>query len=311
MAAMVFVDSPVRVKVPASSSNLGPGFDSLAVALGLYDTVAARLSGNGIHVIVSGEGEGELPTDERHLVAAAMCATFEQLGHKLRGLELFCENEIPQERGLGSSAAAITAGIMLARHLVRDGPSLLDEAAVIKLAAEIEGHPDNVAACMLGGFTIAWREAAGLSSGGGVRALRMKGVRGVQPIIFVPAHRGRTAQARATLPATVPLKDAYFNASRTALLMGALTGAPELLLEATEDRLHQGYRARAMPETAKLIAVLREMGLAAVVSGAGPSVLVLAPYDQDLVSRAQSARPDGWWARPIAVAAQGAQLLRA
>ena len=214
---------------------------------------------------------------------------------------------IPRVRGLGSSSAAIGAGILLARQLLDSGPSLLDEATIIRLAAEIEGHPDNVAPCVLGGFTIAWN--GGTAGHSGARALRLDDAKGVLPVIFVPVQRGYTAQARAVLPTTVPLTDAAFNAARTALLVRALTGTPSMLFEATEDRLHQGYRAAAMPDTARLVADLREKRIAAVVSGAGPSVLALVPDDQHLVDEAQSRYPDGWYATPLAVAAEGACLV--
>jgi len=127
-------------------------------------------------------------------------------------------------------------------------------------------------------------------------------------VIFVPVQRGYTAHARAVLPTTVPLTDAAFNAARTALLVRALTGTPELLFAATEDRLHQKYRAAAMPDTARLVAALRKRGIAAVVSGAGPSVLVLVPDDQQLIDEAQSLCPDGWYATSLPVAAEGARL---
>jgi homoserine kinase len=302
---MRYLTSAVAVRVPATSANLGPGFDSLGLALGLYDTITARVAGDEVRVSVAGQGADELPTDERHLIAATMLATFERLGGRPGGLELRCENAIPQARGLGSSSAAIVAGILLARQLVDDGPELLDDVTVIRLAAEIEGHADNVAPCVLGGFTIAWTGGGALGHVG-ARALRLADAKGVLPVIFVPVHRGYTAQARAVLPNVVPLVDAAFNAARTALLVRALTDAPELLFEATEDRLHQAYRAAAMPGTARLVADLREKGIAAVVSGAGPSVLVLVPEDQDLVDEARSRCPDGWYATSLPVAAEGA-----
>jgi homoserine kinase len=321
---MAFLTSPVTVRVPATSANLGPGFDSLGLALGLHDTITARLDGSEVHVDVSGEGAGELPADERHLIAATMLATFDRLGGRPDGIVVTCENAIPQARGLGSSSAAIVAGIMLARHLFDGGRALLDDGAVIRLAAEIEGHPDNVAPCVLGGFTIAWTggtapgQAQGAAPGpggatvrgaGDAHAVRLEDAKGVMPVIFVPLQRGYTAQARAVLPATVPLTDAAFNAARTALLVRALTGTPELLFAATEDRLHQGYRAAAMPDTARLVAALRDKGIAAVVSGAGPSVLVLMPDDQQLIDDAQSLCPGGWYAMSLPIAAEGARLL--
>ena len=308
-SGMALSTSPVTVRVPATCANLGPGFDSLGVALGLYDTVTACVGGDGIRVTVSGEGAGELPSDERHLIAATMLATLYRIGERPEGLELICQNAIPQARGLGSSSAAVVAAILLARHLAENGAALLDEAEIIRLAAEIEGHPDNVAPCVLGGFTIAWTATrADGGVGGAARALRMDDAKGVVPVIFVPVQLGYTARARAVLPATVPLADASFNAARTALMIRALTGAPELLFEATEDRLHQAYRAAAMPETLELVALLRKAGLAAVVSGAGPSVLVLAPDEHRQVNEAQDLCPDGWWAASLPVALEGATI---
>ncbi len=306
---MRFVTSPVAVRVPATSANLGPGFDCLGLALELHDTITARIAGDGVRVSITGEGADDLAADESHLIAATMLVTFDRLGGRPAGFELRCENAIPQARGLGSSSAAIVAGLLLALHLVEGGPAELDEATVIQLAAEAEGHPDNVAPCVLGGVTIAWT-ASGPAGPAGARAVRLADARGVLPVIFVPVQRGYTAQARAVLPATVPLADAAFNAARTALLVRALTGTPELLFEATEDRLHQDYRAAAMPGTKNLLTTLRENDIAAVVSGAGPSVLALVPDEPDLKRRARGMGPDGWYAMPLPIAAQGARVSR-
>ncbi|MTK01076.1 homoserine kinase [Micromonospora sp. CP22] len=272
-----FVAEPVRVRVPATSANLGPGFDALGLALALYDDVAAEVTAEGVTVTVTGEGAGDLPVDDTHLVVRAMRATFDVLGGQPSGLAVECVNRIPQARGLGSSSAAIVAGVLLARGLVTDGGSRLDDDAVLRLAAEIEGHPDNVAPCLLGGFTVAWTESAG------ARAVTLPVADGVRPTVLVPAQRGLTASARAALPAAVPHGDAAFNAGRAALLVHALTAQPELLLAATADRLHQNYRAASMPETNALVDGLREAGVAAVVSGAGPTVLALSelPVDFD------------------------------
>ena len=294
---MSFVSSSVVVRVPATSANLGPGFDSLGLALSLHDRVTARVTGTGIRVRISGEGADELPTDEQHLVAKTMLTTFDKLGGRPDGIDLTCENTIPQARGMGSSSAAIVAGILLARHLTEGGDALLDDADVLRLAAEIEGHPDNVAPCLLGGFTIAWEG----SSSSGARAVRLDGVRNVMPVIFVPVQRGYTAHARAVLPENVPLVDAAFNAARAALLVHALTESPELLFDATQDRLHQEYRAAAMPETAKLVAALRGNGIAAVLSGAGPSVLAIVPDDKGLIAEAEGQCPDGWRAQSLPI----------
>jgi homoserine kinase len=199
-----------------------------------------------------------------------MRAAFDALGVQPAGLRVECVNRIPQARGLGSSSAAIVAGVLLARALVVDGERRLDEAAVLRLAAEIEGHPDNVAPCLLGGFTVAWTEPSG------ARAVSLPVADGVRPTVFVPAERGLTSVARAALPSTVPHGDAASNAGRAALLVHALTAEPALLLPATVDRLHQDYRAEGMPATSALVSALRAADVAAVVSGAGPTVLALS-----------------------------------
>ncbi|MEU6076161.1 homoserine kinase [Micromonospora sp. NPDC047074] len=264
-----FSSGPVRVRVPATSANLGPGFDALGLALALHDDLVAEVTPEGVTVAVTGQGAGELPADDRHLVVRAMRAAFEALGGQPPGLAVECVNRIPQARGLGSSSAAIVAGVLLARALVTDGEDRLDAAAVLRLAAEIEGHPDNVAPCLLGGFTLAWTEPSG------ARAVSLPVADGVRPTVFVPAERGLTATARAALPATVPHADAALNAGRSALLVHALTTDPGLLLPATVDRLHQDYRADGMPGSATLVKALRAAGVAAVISGAGPTVLAL------------------------------------
>ncbi|MGC1213572.1 MAG: homoserine kinase [Micromonospora sp.] len=295
---LTFETGPVRVRVPATSANLGPGFDSLGLALGLYDDVAAEVTAGGVRVTVTGQGAGDLPDDDRHLVARAMRGTFDVLGAQPPGFVVECVNRIPQARGLGSSSAAIVAGVQLARALVVDGARLLDDDAALRLAAEIEGHPDNVAPCLLGGFTVAWTEPSG------ARAVSLAVAEGVRPTVFVPEERGLTAVARAALPATVPHRDAALNAGRAALLVHALTADPALLLPATVDRLHQDYRAEGMPGTAALVRELRAAAVAAVVSGAGPTVLALTE-----VSEGFDAGTD-WqlWRLPIDVS--GARVAR-
>ncbi|WP_229071307.1 homoserine kinase [Actinoplanes sp. DH11] len=270
-----FVSEPVSVSTPATSANLGPGFDALGLALTLYDDLTATVTDSGFTVEVTGQGAGELPADETHLVVRAMLATFDELGQRPPGLAVRCVNRIPQARGLGSSSAAIVGGVQLARGLVEGGLELLDDADALRIAARIEGHPDNVAPCLLGGFTIAWTE------GTGARAVSLAPATGVRPTVFIPDERGYTATARAALPSEVPHADGAFNAGRAALLTHALTRDPALLFPATEDRLHQGYRGPAMPGTASLVAALRSAGVAAVVSGAGPTVLALTEVPGD------------------------------
>ncbi|MEU1810153.1 homoserine kinase [Micromonospora aurantiaca (nom. illeg.)] len=293
-----FTPGPVRVRVPATSANLGPGFDALGLALGRHDDVTAEVTGGGVRVSVTGEGAGELPPDERHLIVTAMRATFDALGAQPPGLALECVNRIPQARGLGSSSAAIVAGVLAARALVADGDRRMDDDAALRLAAELEGHPDNVAPCLLGGFTIAWTEP------GGARAVSLPVAPAVRPTVFVPAERGLTSVARAALPASVPHADAASNAGRAALLVHALTADPALLLPATVDRLHQDQRAPGMPATAALVAALRAAGVAAVVSGAGPTVLALSEVPAGFQAGTDWRR----WELPIDVS--GARVIR-
>ncbi len=267
----VFRAAPTRVRVPATSANLGPGFDAVGLAVTLYDDVVAQVSDTpGTRVDVHGEGADSVARDHRHLVAKAMLRGFDALGGRPRGLDLVCANRIPHSRGLGSSAAAIVSGLMLARSLVVGGEDRLPGDRLLALAAEIEGHPDNVAAAVLGGATLAW------TSSQGPRAVRLDPSPDIVPVVCVPSTAVATKKARGLLPESVPHVDAAHAAGRAALLTVALTTSPELLLEATEDRLHQDYRRSAYPRTLALVAKLRDHGIAAAVSGAGPTVLVLA-----------------------------------
>ncbi len=260
----------VEVKVPATTANLGPGFDTLGLALAQYDDLVVTASATpGISVDVNGVGAGEVPTDESHLVVRAIAHALEHYGYALPGLHLEAHNTIPHGRGLGSSGAAISAGVIAARGLLA-GIVEMSDAEALELATDMEGHPDNVAPALFGGLTIAWMTESG------PQHKKLMVHRGVSPVVFVPETEMSTALARSLQPESVPHEDAVFNLSRSALLIAALIQSPELLLAATEDKLHQNYRAAAMPETNRLIMVLREAGLPAVVSGAGPSILVLA-----------------------------------
>jgi homoserine kinase len=292
----------VRVRVPATSANLGPGFDTLGLALGLHDELAAQVRPDGLLVEVEGEGADDVPRDERHLVVRAMSATFERLGERPSGLWLHCRNVVPHARGLGSSSAAIVGGVVLARALVDDGAERLDDAAALDLAAELEGHPDNVAPALLGGLTVAghgvdgfWATSAPLDGRVGA-------------VAFVPPTGVSTEAARGLLPVQVPHADAAANAARAALLMVALGGATEHLLRATDDLLHQGYREPAMPASLALVRALRADGVAAVVSGAGPTVLAVTTGAADapgLTARC----PEGWTARVLDIDRRGAVVL--
>ncbi|CAB5037039.1 MAG: homoserine kinase [Actinobacteria bacterium] len=270
----MFKAAPARVRVPATSANVGPGFDCVGIALTLYDDVLAQVVDEpGIRVDVHGEGADTVPLDHRHLVAKSMLRGFDALGGRPRGVELVCANRIPHGRGLGSSAAAIISGLLLARALVVGGDERLPDSALLELAVAIEGHPDNVAACLHGGVVLAWTASAGAPRTG---VLEMTPAPGIIPVVCVPSTAVATKKARALLPETVPHSDAVYNAARSALLVQALTGRPDLLLEATNDRLHQPYRRSAYPRTADLVIKLREAGIPAAVSGAGPTVIALA-----------------------------------
>ena len=269
-----------NVAAPASSANLGPGFDALGLALDLWDRVEVETASSGLEIEVSGAGEGEVPLDERHLVVRTLRRGLGLLGvadPMAVGLRIRAHNAVPHGRGLGSSAAAIVAGLAAAWRLVHAAGEL-DTDWLLDVASDLEGHPDNASAAVLGGFTVSWFETPGLAERQlrrRARAVTLPVAEGVAALLLVPTAVLPTEQARAVLPATVPHADAANNAGRAALLTHALTAAPDLLLPATEDWLHQRLRAPQMPESFDLVRRLRADGHAAVVSGAGPSVLVL------------------------------------
>ncbi len=290
---MPFVDGPVTVRVPATSANLGPGFDSLGLALTWFDEVTAEVTDSGLTFDITGEGADEVPRDESHLLHRAMVAAFDLVGEQPPGLHLTCRNTIPHGRGLGSSAAAIAAGVLLARALVVGGDDRVDDDTIFGLATDLEGHPDNVAPALRGGFTISWIEGAAAET------LRLDV--DVPITVFVPPAPVSTEVARGLLPGSVPHGDAAFTAGRAALLVAALTQAPERLISATEDRLHQSYRAEAMPDSYKLVRQLRVEGIPAVISGAGPTVLAFAHGIDDWT-------PAGWASRELRVSPEGAHV---
>jgi homoserine kinase len=249
----------VAVRVPATSANLGPGFDTLGLALSVYDElVVTALPGDDLEIIVSGEGEHAVPRDASNLVVRAIAYAYEAVGRRMPGLRLDARNVIPHGRGLGSSGAAVVSGLLAAKGLLA-GDVEIGAETLLRLATELEGHPDNVAPALFGGLTIAWVDESG------PQHKKLLVHRGVSPLVFVPEFTMSTSVARSLQPLQVPREDAVFNVSRSALLIAA-----------TEDKLHQSYRAQAMPETDRLVRSLRAERFAAVVSGAGPSVLVLA-----------------------------------
>ncbi|MBX3092388.1 MAG: homoserine kinase [Cryobacterium sp.] len=300
------VGTSVSVKVPATTANLGPGFDTLGLALSLYDELDVTVRAEpGIHVRVVGVGEGEVPSDESNLVARSLSHVFAHFGIPVPGLDMVANNLIPHGRGLGSSGAAIVAGIMAAKGLLA-GIVEIDSVELLELATELEGHPDNVAPALFGGLTIAW------VGEDGPKHKKLIAHRGVSAVVFVPEAAMSTALARSLQPASVPHEDAIFNVSRSALLVAALVQSPELLLAATEDRLHQSYRASAMRETDELIRMLRGHGLAAVVSGAGPSVLVLGSDPAQRLTAAELVAENSgsaWQSLMLAVDFKGATVM--
>lgn len=296
-----FVQGPVRVSVPATSANLGPGFDSLGLALTLRDELTAEVTAEGLVVEVTGAGAEAVPRDESHLVVRSMRAAFDLMGAQPPGLRLSCANVVPHARGLGSSSAAIVAGVVLARGLVAGGTLLADDDALFRLAARIEGHPDNVAPALFGGFTISGRDDDGEFYAVGSPVDPRVGA-----VVFVPPTPVATEVARGLLPAQVPHADAAADAGRTALLVAALAGRPEHLLRATRDYLHQDYRRPAMPDSLALVDALRADGVPAIVSGAGPTVLAFV--DASTAGTLLARCPDGWAAHHLGVDPEGARL---
>jgi homoserine kinase len=288
----------VSVSVPATSANLGPGYDALGLALEIRDFVTAQFTDdNKITVEVTGQGAGKLPTDATHLIAKTIIDACKAFGTEVTGLHVECKNAIPQGRGLGSSAAAIVAGLVLASELTYARAS---EDELLQMANAIEGHPDNVAACLLGAMTIAWLEDDGKAN-----SVSMNVHPDVCPVLGIPQTELDTHKARGLIPESIPHVDAAFNAGRSALLVAAMIGDPDFLLEATEDKLHQPFRAQAYPESMELVAQLREAQIAACISGAGPTVIALSTSDQ-VAQASEIIAKSGFTAAPVGVADEGA-----
>jgi homoserine kinase len=300
----------VTVRVPATSANLGPGYDSLGLALALHDTLTVEsLDTDELLFELRGEGAETLPRDASHLVIRAMDAAFERLGYRHGGLKVTADNENPHGRGLGSSASAVVAAVSAANAMVPAG-SRRGKDWILQLTSELEGHPDNVAPAIFGGLALSWQDSEQYSSTSATVAGH------VIPIVAVPDFELSTEAARALLPASVGHHAAAMNSGRAALLIHALTQKPEFLLPGTEDYLHQSYRAEAMRPSAALIGALRKAGYAAVVSGAGPTVLVLANGEAQagnalafIESFTANNTPNvGWRVLKLAVDVEGAKV---
>lgn len=295
----------VTVTVPATSANLGPGFDCLGLALDLRDTLVARVTGGrGVVVEVSGEGAGDVPRDGSHLVVRAIGTALAALDVEPPGLVLTCENVIPHARGLGSSSAAIVGGLVLGRALVEGGADRLPDAELLALANAMEGHPDNVAPALYGGFVIAGQ------ADGEVWALPAPVDPRISAVVTVPTDGVLTEVARGLLPDTVDHAVAAANSGRAALLVAALAGDPELLWRGTEDFLHQAQRRPAMPASLDLVDALRGRGIPAIVSGAGPTVLAFVVDDDPAVrSAVTELAPTAWRTSALTITATGAVVV--
>lgn len=296
------VSGAVRVVVPASSANLGSGFDSAGLALSMFDEIEASFTDKpGVQVDVDGEGRNSLPRDENHLIARVMLKTFANLSMPVQGLYLRCINRIPHGRGLGSSAAAISAAVVAARALAGTQGTRMDDQGALELASSLEGHPDNVAACLYGGFTVSWIDENSLA-----RAVKIKAHESIIPVVMIPRFEVDTEQARALLPSHVPHRDATYNISRSALLVHAMTSDPDYLFEATSDRIHQEYRRPSMQSASALVTSLRMKNHAAYISGSGPTVCVLT--NSEKVEEVISLVPDEFEAQQLEIAQSGASV---
>ncbi|MDO4606901.1 MAG: homoserine kinase [Bowdeniella nasicola] len=285
-----------EVSVPATSANLGPGYDCLGLALQLRDRVQVRAVAGPTEVKVTGEGAGKVPTDDDHLVVRAIRIGLDFAGAPQAGFQVTCRNAIPHGRGLGSSAAAVVAGLMVARELVHDEDALgLDH--VFQLATEMEGHPDNAAPAVYGGVRLAWSED------GAAQSIALPYDPELTVTMVVPGFEVSTSRARHLLPAQIPHDDAAFNVARAVLLTQGLLH-PELLYQATEDRLHQPYRHEVLAESLQVVERLRSRGLPAVISGAGPSVLVFGQIDPLTTAALRRQR---WRVWPLPIDTSGAR----
>ncbi len=290
----------LRVRVPATTANLGSGFDCVGMAFDWCDELTLETFDDGrLEVVVTGEGAGDVPLDERHLVVSSILLGLEAFGAARPGLRLTCHNTIPHSRGLGSSASAIVAGLAAAWGIARPGVDL-DRAAITRLGTEVEGHPDNVGAAAWGGAILAWARDERVS------LVQLPLPEGFRAIVYVPDFECGTSEARAVLPETVSRGDAVAQAITAAALPLALTVRPDLLFDATFDRLHQQYRAPLMPQSFDLMTGLRAVGVPAAISGAGPTVIAVGLPDQ--LAAAEGVAADGFAVHRLAPGG-GVQLL--
>jgi homoserine kinase len=308
MSKPTFKANPIQVQVPASSANLGPGFDSFGLALGMHDRYVAQvLDDVGLDIDVAGEGAEELPRNDKNLLVKAMNKGFDFLGGKPKGIAVRALNVIPHGRGLGSSASAIVGGLVLARALVLTGNDKMSDEALLSIATEMEGHPDNVAAALFGGAVVAWQEDRHGKSV--AQSISLSVDTRIRAIAFIPSTAVATSKARKMLPESIPHKDAARNSANSALLVHALTLRPDLLYRATEDFLHQSYRSQAMPASYELLMKLRAAGVAAFISGAGPTVMVLHTGNESEVAELLKSAGSNFQAKPLEISPSGATFI--
>ena len=308
MAKPTFKANPIQVQVPATSANLGPGFDSFGLALAMHDRYVAQiLDDAGLDIDVTGEGAEEVPRTDKNLLVKAMNKGFDFLGGKPKGIAVRALNVIPHGRGLGSSASAIVGGLCLARALVLTGVDKMTDEKLLQLATDMEGHPDNVAAALYGNAVVAWQED---QHGKEIaQAISLSVDTRISAIAFIPSTAVATSKARKMLPEMIPHRDAARNSANSALLVHALTLRPDLLFRATEDFLHQSYRQDAMPASFALLTKLRGAGVAAFISGAGPTVLALHTGNESDVAELIRAAGTKFEAKSLEIARSGATIL--
>jgi homoserine kinase len=271
----------IKVSVPATTANLGPGFDTLGMALQYCNTVEMEEREMGLTIDIEGEGEDHLPRDENNIVYRSACEVFDLVGYQPKGLWLKLVNRIPVARGLGSSSAAIVGGVLAANEL---SGGRLDQEAILDLAIRIEGHPDNVTPAYLGGMTVS------CMTEDRTNYIKTAFPPELKTVVAVPEFPLSTAEARRILPREVSLQDAVYNVSRSSLLVAAvLTGKYDLLSVAMNDKLHQPYRAKLIPGLEHVFEAGKQAGAhAVVISGSGPSIIAFATADVEPIGRAMS-----------------------
>ncbi|MBC7463619.1 MAG: homoserine kinase [Actinobacteria bacterium] len=310
MAKPTFRATPLEVVVPATSANIGPGFDAFGIALGMQDRYIAQVTDEpGLDIDIAGESSDNLRRDEKNLLVTAMNRGFDFMGGRPRGLAVRALNVVPHGRGLGSSAAAIVGGLVLARALVLSGNDRMNDEALLTLATKLEGHPDNVAAALLGGATVSWQEM--LHGQKIARAVKISVDPRISALALIPSFAVSTSKARKLLPEMIPHSEAVLNSTHAALLVHALSVRPDLLFTATEDFLHQKYRQEVMPHSFALVSKLRSAGAAAFISGAGPTVLVLHTGGSEEVVALQRMVGDKFSLTPLKISDVGAMVVSA